>query len=66
MRARSGHDVPRLCGPILLRAAAGFALVVCATAAAAQDADYWTLQYGPVGQLLGGQVIADSRSLSAT
>lgn len=34
--------------------------------AAAQDANYWSIQYGPVAQLVGGQVIASSRDLSAT
>jgi hypothetical protein len=39
---------------------------LCAASAAAQDANYWALQYGPVAQLLGGQVIGSERSLSAT
>ncbi len=39
---------------------------VVATTAAAQDVNYWNIQYGPVGQLLGGQVIASSRDLTAT
>jgi hypothetical protein len=34
--------------------------------AAAQDANYWTIQYGPVAQLLGGQVVGSTRDLSAT
>jgi hypothetical protein len=33
---------------------------------AAQDSNYWTLQYGPVAELLGGAVVASSRDLSAT
>jgi hypothetical protein len=33
---------------------------------AAQDANYWSLQYGPVAQLAGGQVVASTRDLSAT
>lgn len=37
-----------------------------ATSAAAQDTNYWAIQYGPVAQLIGGQVIASSRDLSAT
>ena len=37
-----------------------------ATGATAQDANYWALQYGPVAQLLGGQVIGSERSLSST
>jgi hypothetical protein len=44
----------------------GVALTICAASVAAQDANYWHLQYGPVAQLLGGQVIASSRDLSAT
>jgi hypothetical protein len=48
----------RVCGASLL--------VLIATSAAAQDTNYWALQYGPVGQLLGGQVIGSERSLSAT
>ena len=41
-------------------------LLVLATRAAAQDAQYWDIQYGPVGQLLGGQVVGSTRDLSAT
>ena len=41
----------------------GFGLV---SGAAAQDSNYWSLQYGPVAQLAGGQVIASTRDLSAT
>lgn len=48
-----------------LLAAAGLAFGLLATGAAAQDANYWNLQYGPVGQLLGGQVIGSARDLSA-
>ena len=32
-------------------------LFALATRAAAQDSQYWDIQYGPVGQLLGGQVV---------
>jgi hypothetical protein len=35
-------------------------------AARAQDSQYWTLQYGPVAELLGGTVVGSSRDLSAT
>jgi hypothetical protein len=45
------------------------ALVTALAAAApgrAQDAQYWDIQYGPVGQLLGGQVVGGTRDLSAT
>jgi hypothetical protein len=35
-------------------------------AVSAQDAQYWSIQYGPVGQLLGGQVVGSVRDLSAT
>jgi hypothetical protein len=44
----------------------GVVLALLATRAPAQDANYWAIQYGPVGQLLGGQMIADTRELSAT
>jgi len=37
-----------------------------ASGAAAQDTNYWNIQYGPVAQLIGGQVVASSRDLSAT
>lgn len=46
---------------------AGLALLgLSAAPAAAQDANYWTIQYGPVAQLLGGQVMGSTRDLSAT
>lgn len=41
-------------------------LWLCAAAARAQDSQYWTLQYGPVAELLGGVVVGSSRDLSAT
>lgn len=41
-------------------------LALLAAPAAAQDAQYWDIQYGPVGQLLGGQVVGSTRDLSAT
>jgi hypothetical protein len=31
----------------------------------AQDSQYWDIQYGPVGQLLGGQIVGSARDLSA-
>jgi hypothetical protein len=34
--------------------------------ALAQDTHYWSIQYGPVGQLLGGQLIGGVNDLSAT
>jgi hypothetical protein len=37
----------------------------CATVRA-QDSQYWTLQYGPVAELLGGVVVGSTRDLSAT
>ena len=46
--------------------AGGLALALLATSAFAQDTNYWAIQYGPVGQLLGGQMIGDARDLSAT
>ena len=44
------------------------ALVVCLLPwpARAQDSQYWTLQYGPVAELLGGVVVGSTRDLSAT
>jgi len=44
----------------------GFLAVAFVPTTHAQDANYWTFQYGPVAQLLGGQVVASSRDLSAT
>jgi hypothetical protein len=41
-------------------------LLSLAAPLAAQDAQYWDVQYGPVGQLLGGQVVGSARDLSAT
>jgi hypothetical protein len=32
----------------------------------AQDSQYWSIQYGPVGQLVGGQLIGGAPDLSAT
>ncbi len=49
-----------------LRFAGGLLLGLLATGADAQDTNYWAIQYGPIGQLLGGQVIGDARDLSAT
>jgi hypothetical protein len=49
-----------------LRLVGGPLLALVAASTAAQDTNYWALQYGPVGQLLGGQVIGSERSLSAT
>ena len=45
--------------------ALGVVLAV-AKGAAAQDSHYWSLQYGPVGQLVGGQLIGGVSDLSAT
>jgi hypothetical protein len=46
----------------------GAALLVLALApaASAQDTHYWSIQYGPVGQLVGGQLIGGVSDLSAT
>jgi hypothetical protein len=41
-------------------------LLALAAPLAAQDSQYWDIQYGPTGQLLGGQVVGSSRDLSAT
>jgi hypothetical protein len=48
------------------RAAGSLLLGLLSTTVAAQDVNYWNIQYGPVGQLLGGQVIASTRDLTAT
>ena len=42
------------------------ALLPLAPRAQAQDSHYWSIQYGPVGQLVGGQVIGGVNDLSAT
>jgi hypothetical protein len=42
------------------------ALLLVPRAAFAQDTNYWTIQYGPVGQLVGGQLIGGVPDLSAT
>jgi len=53
--------------PILRPAAIAFVvLLVPAVRAGAQDSQYWSIQYGPVGQLVGGQVIGGVPDLSAT
>lgn len=41
-------------------------LAALAPHAAAQDSHYWSIQYGPVAQLVGGQVIGGVPDLSAT
>jgi hypothetical protein len=41
-------------------------LLLLATSARGQDSQYWTLQYGPVAELLGGVVVGSSRDLSAS
>jgi hypothetical protein len=41
-------------------------LVVAAAPARAQDTHYWSIQYGPIGQLVGGQLIGGVNDLSAT
>ena len=47
-------------------ALAVLALLTLAHPARAQDAHYWSIQYGPVGQLVGGQLIGGASDLSAT
>jgi hypothetical protein len=42
------------------------AIVLQAPSALAQDTHYWSIQYGPVGQLVGGQLIGGVSDLSAT
>jgi hypothetical protein len=48
------------------RAALASLLFLLPATAAAQDSQYWTLQYGPVAELLGGVVVGSTRDLSAT
>ena len=47
-------------------AGTALALLVVAAPALAQDTHYWSVQYGPVGQLVGGQLIGGVNDLSAT
>jgi len=47
--------------PLLALALAGLA-----SSSVAQDTHYWSVQYGPVAQLVGGQVIGGVPDLSAT
>ena len=50
-----------------LRLTAVFATTLLgATLARAQDTHYWSIQYGPVGQLVGGQLIGGATDLSST
>lgn len=49
-----------------LRLAGGLLPALLATSAFAQDTNYWAIQYGPIGQLIGGQLIGDARGLEAT
>ncbi len=54
-------------GPLAWRTVPVLAVLLGAAAAGrAQDSQYWDIQYGPVGQLLGGQVVGSTRDLSAT
>lgn len=42
-------------------------MMLCGSALArAQDTHYWSIEYGPVGQLVGGQLIGGVNDLSAT
>jgi hypothetical protein len=73
VRSSAGPDHVRL--PAMLQggrargrtvAPALAALLAVAASGRAQDSQYWDIQYGPVGQLLGGQVVGSTRDLSAT
>lgn len=44
----------------------GLLVAVLPSAVTAQDANYWAIPYGPIGQLLGGVLIGSARDLSAT
>jgi hypothetical protein len=50
----------------LMSVVVGAGLVASGPIARAQDAHYWPNQYGPVAQLVGGQLIGTTRDLSAT
>lgn len=50
----------------VVTAVIAFLPIFLSSPAAAQDANYWSIAYGPVGQLLGGIVIGSARDLSAT
>ncbi len=54
------------CESSLLRLSLAAGALALAPAALAQDSQYWTIQYGPVGQLVGGQLIGGVPDLSAT
>jgi hypothetical protein len=63
----SRSERARAQGPRLTAAAvAAAALAAACPHAQAQDTHYWTIQYGPVGQLVGGQLIGGVADLSAT
>ena len=44
----------------------GLVSLAAARRGSAQDTHYWAIQYGPVGQLVGGQLIGGVSDLSAT
>jgi hypothetical protein len=44
----------------------GLVALAAVPRAAAQDTHYWSIQYGPIGQLVGGQLIGGVSDLSAT
>ena len=44
----------------------GLVALAAVPRASAQDTHYWSIQYGPVGQLVGGQLIGGASDLSAT
>jgi hypothetical protein len=48
------------------KVAALLGTLALAAPTAGQDTQYWDIQYGPVGELLGGQVVGSTRDLSAT
>jgi len=51
-----------------VRTSVALAVVCCLLPirAAAQDSHYWNLQYGPVGELLGGTIVGSAVDLSST
>src|SRR6185295_15316547 len=69
-RAGRGNGGSRMWGNVTrpgLRLTLFLAMVSSgATLARGQDTHYWSIQYGPVGQLVGGQLIGGATDLSAT
>ena len=59
-------EAARFLGFARLGLLAGLVPLAAPATAVAQDTHYWAIQYGPVGQLVGGQLIGGVSDLSAT